>query len=188
MPHKNKADRQARYHQKKLEDPEWWERLQATNREKHRRWYEANRERKQAENKTWDEANREKRRQYTARYRERNPEAGADWYRRNKAEKDRKNREWREKNPERWRLLVDTGLAKRRVLARESVERIVPLVILERDDGVCGICGGDVDPQDFHIDHIVPVSKGGTHTYDNVQVAHPSCNSRKSAKLDFLLA
>jgi 5-methylcytosine-specific restriction endonuclease McrA len=27
--------------------------------------------------------------------------------------------------------------------------------------------------------YIVPLSKGGTHTYDNVQCAHFGCNSRK---------
>jgi len=33
------------------------------------------------------------------------------------------------------------------------------------------------------IDHIVPISKGGSHTMDNVQVAHRICNGKKSAKL-----
>ena len=33
------------------------------------------------------------------------------------------------------------------------------------------------------IDHIIPVSRGGTHTWDNVQLAHRYCNSIKSNKL-----
>ena len=62
-------------------------------------------------------------------------------------------------------------------------EFIHPLVVLERDDGVCGICGGDVDPFDFHVDHIIPLSRGGSHTFDNVQASHPLCNARKASKL-----
>lgn len=60
---------------------------------------------------------------------------------------------------------------------------------------VCAICGKKVSPKDFvwrngtfivgikypSIDHILPVSKGGTHTWDNVQLAHMDCNSFKNA-------
>lgn len=56
------------------------------------------------------------------------------------------------------------------------------LVVLEREDGVCGICNEDVDPLDFTLDHIVPTSRGGLHTLDNLQLAHRSCNSRKHAR------
>lgn len=62
--------------------------------------------------------------------------------------------------------------------------------LLKRDGGICRICGEPVDPNDFHragkwfvfgrnfptIDHIIPLSKGGTHTFDNVQLAHMWCN------------
>ena len=56
---------------------------------------------------------------------------------------------------------------------------------------VCGICGRLVDfdmkyphPLSPCIDHIIPVSKGG-HPSDieNLQLAHWSCNRRKSDKL-----
>lgn len=57
--------------------------------------------------------------------------------------------------------------------------------MLERDDGICGICGGDVDPLNFHIDHVVPIVLRGDNTYGNVQLAHPRCNLAKGARLDF---
>lgn len=56
--------------------------------------------------------------------------------------------------------------------------------MLELDDGVCGICGEDVDPMNFHIDHVIPLSRGGEHGYHNVQVAHPLCNQEKHAKIN----
>jgi 5-methylcytosine-specific restriction endonuclease McrA len=55
-----------------------------------------------------------------------------------------------------------------------------------RDNWVCGICGGLVGagavapaPDSPSIDHVVPLSKGDTHTMNNVQAARPLCNSRK---------
>lgn len=58
------------------------------------------------------------------------------------------------------------------------------LIALELSDGVCGICGDEIEfAADFHTDHIIPLSRGGTHTYDNVQASHPPCNIRKRASL-----
>jgi HNH endonuclease len=61
--------------------------------------------------------------------------------------------------------------------------RLRELVIM-RDGYVCGLCGGDVDPKDVHLDHRLPWSKGGQHTLDNLQVAHSRCNIRKGARVD----
>jgi 5-methylcytosine-specific restriction endonuclease McrA/biotin operon repressor len=84
-------------------------------------------------------------------------------------------------DPERTR---NRNHARRARFAGQYVERVESLIVLERDDGVCGICGGDVDPMRFHVDHIIPLSKGGVHAYSNVQVAHPSCNVRKHNAYD----
>lgn len=32
------------------------------------------------------------------------------------------------------------------------------------------------------IDHVIPISKGGRHSWDNVKLAHRLCNSVKSNK------
>ena len=32
------------------------------------------------------------------------------------------------------------------------------------------------------VEHIIPVSKGGTHTWDNVRLAHHYCNAIKNDK------
>ena len=63
----------------------------------------------------------------------------------------------------------------------------------------CGICGGMCNPKDHAwtiymgptsptIDHIVPMSKGGGHTWDNVQVAHAICNSYKCDHVEEVIA
>lgn len=61
--------------------------------------------------------------------------------------------------------------------------------LFARDNGVCQICGKrlsfdcDSNSNDYpSIDHIKPLSKGGLHTWDNVQLACRMCNSVKSDK------
>jgi 5-methylcytosine-specific restriction endonuclease McrA len=34
----------------------------------------------------------------------------------------------------------------------------------------------------FTVDHVIPVSKGGSDTFDNVRAAHNSCNRRRGVK------
>lgn len=54
-----------------------------------------------------------------------------------------------------------------------------------RDKGVCGICGREVRrdrPATWTRDHIVPKSKGGPGTDNNIRLAHWRCNQIKSDK------
>lgn len=53
--------------------------------------------------------------------------------------------------------------------------------LYKRDHGKCGICGEFVMPKHASIDHIKPIIKGGTHTWDNVQLVHIKCNLRKGS-------
>ena len=60
-----------------------------------------------------------------------------------------------------------------------------------RDGGVCQICGRQINfdcdsNSDFYpsIDHIQPLSKGGLHSWDNVQLACRVCNSIKQDKTE----
>ncbi len=68
--------------------------------------------------------------------------------------------------------------------------------LAERDKNICQLCGKKVNWRDYEIrdgkticldnypsiDHIRPISKGGLHSWDNVQLAHRKCNSLKSDK------
>jgi 5-methylcytosine-specific restriction endonuclease McrA len=64
--------------------------------------------------------------------------------------------------------------------------------VYERDGGACQICWKPVDrslrgdvrnPLAPTLDHIIPLSKGGAHTYANVRLAHCGCNNEKADKL-----
>lgn len=68
--------------------------------------------------------------------------------------------------------------------AYEPVKRVD---LFSRDGWKCQICGastprrlmGKVDPRAPEVEHRVPLSKGGAHTYENCQTACRSCNIRK---------
>lgn len=61
--------------------------------------------------------------------------------------------------------------------------------VVERDNYICGICGKVCNPNDKRwgtfgpdyptLDHIIPLAKGGSHSWDNVQCACGECNSYK---------
>lgn len=85
-------------------------------------------------------------------------------------------RKWREEHPEAVRAASATRRARKR---GAFVEQVYALVVLEDCDGVCGLCGEDVDPLDFEVDHVRGLADGGAHAYYNVQVAHPYCNGSK---------
>lgn len=53
---------------------------------------------------------------------------------------------------------------------------------LKHQKGRCYYCGEKVS-NDFHIDHVIPLSRGGTDSPDNLVITCPTCNLRKSSKL-----
>jgi 5-methylcytosine-specific restriction endonuclease McrA len=75
--------------------------------------------------------------------------------------------------------------AKYRAVVRGAsrVENVKIAVLITRDKGICGLCQKPVAKRDATIDHIIPVSKGGEHSYRNTQLAHKSCNSRKGNRV-----
>jgi 5-methylcytosine-specific restriction endonuclease McrA len=87
---------------------------------------------------------------------------------------------WKLRNPEKVQQHEDTRRAREKNVFSESISRAR---VWKRDRGRCGICGRKADPGNWHLDHVIPLSKGGTHTYGNVQVSHPRCNQEKGAKI-----
>lgn len=70
--------------------------------------------------------------------------------------------------------------------------------LIKRDGRACHICGKQINANDYtitddgafiahgtypSIDHVFPLSLGGTHTWDNVRLAHMKCNETKRDKL-----
>jgi 5-methylcytosine-specific restriction endonuclease McrA len=52
--------------------------------------------------------------------------------------------------------------------------------VFRRDGHTCQYCGST---KHLTLDHVIPRSKGGTHTWDNVVTACERCNSTKGDRL-----
>lgn len=63
-----------------------------------------------------------------------------------------------------------------------TVEVVDYGAVRRRDKGRCGICGKKVPRAGQSFDHIKPISRGGEHSFANVQLAHLLCNLRKGAR------
>lgn len=93
--------------------------------------------------------------------------------------------------PEPWSERRKANYHKRRAQKLGTqVEDIRPVDIYERDIWLCGLCLTPVDPDvswpdpmSASLDHVLPLSKGGTHTYENVQLAHLTCNVSKGNRV-----
>lgn len=51
--------------------------------------------------------------------------------------------------------------------------------IYARDNGTCQECGKSVSPTYWHLDHYIPLAKGGTDTPGNVRTCCVACNHSK---------
>ena len=97
---------------------------------------------------------------------------------------------------QRWHDRVKNDHRMDRMLTREHDTDITLDRLFKRDGGVCYICGNKCDWSDIaevngamiagdnypSIDHVKPVSKGGTHTWNNIRLACRRCNTLKGWK------
>ena len=95
---------------------------------------------------------------------------------------------------------VHSAIRQRYKLINGNIDYTVTLKkLIKRDKNICYICHKECDLNDYtyhdnnfvagnyypSIDHIIPLSKGGGHSWDNVKLAHRICNSKKSDKIIF---
>jgi len=98
----------------------------------------------------------------------------------NKANLAAKATVWRKANLDKCRDIQARRRARKRGATVEKVER---RLVFERDQGRCHLCGKKVNLKNWHLDHIIPLARGGEHSYRNVAVSCPRCNMRKQNKM-----
>ena len=119
-------------------------------RQRHQRWRNSHREQCNAQRKRWRARHVEWRKEYDSR--------------------------WRKSHREQVNALT-AGYRARKLSA--ATGKVDYKAIIVRDKMICGICHKRVVRQDLAFDHIIPLTCGGSHTEDNIQVTHRSCNSAK---------
>lgn len=155
---------------KRAADPEYARRQRAryidTYRAASRRWYHENKERA---------------REQARNFRSRNPDYANNWWH---ANSDRTSQYWRnyvDRDPERARLKYRKARVKRlRVVGQHTAADV--RAAYSAQNGKCWWCGEPVGDT-YHVDHRIPLARGGTNNADNICIACPSCNLSKGAKL-----
>lgn len=56
------------------------------------------------------------------------------------------------------------------------------LSMLEQQKHRCWWCGKKIKGNDYHVDHVIPIARGGTNDIGNLRIACPSCNLKKGAR------
>lgn len=65
---------------------------------------------------------------------------------------------------------------------REPISKTERFEIFKRDKFTCQYCGATPPSAILHVDHIVPVARGGGKSTDNLITACQSCNQGKAAR------
>ncbi len=116
--------------------------------------------------------------------------AGRVYYEMHKKEIVDRKRRWRKNNPDHVRAKSRIYSAKRKARKLEiggdhSLEDIVRILRLQKRR--CACCKVKLVSA-YHVDHIVPLARGGDNSARNIQVLCPPCNWSKHAKdpIDFM--
>ncbi len=158
----NEANRQKHIVKRKATSKKWRHDNKELKKKTDADYYQSNKEKIKARVKKYNEENKEDRAKYIS-----------DYYKTKKG-----------------KLIALTTRQKRRgiVLSTEdgsvTTESLSELLMSQKNK--CHHCGCELDHETsraVHLDHLVPLSKGGTHTLDNVAWSCAYCNLTKNDRL-----
>lgn len=124
----------------------------------------------------------EYRAEYSKNYRQKNRESLLEkkrvYGRQNRKKLSESTKRWRVENPDKVAILTAKHNARRRpakmyLPTKKLAEKLVT------QNNRCHWCNDELIKK--HLDHVVPVSRGGEHTLENTVWACPACNLQKSA-------
>lgn len=162
-------------------------------RECDRQYREKNQERVQAVTRRWKQENpdkvREGNRKYQREYVVKVRVWKRAWAARNRKKAAESTRRWAEQNPERRRASKRLSECRRRRMKRAQRQgaQIGPIPpdyveqLMGFQGGRCAYCHEPL-PAGFHVDHIIPLARGGAHSWENLVLACPTCNLRKGSR------
>lgn len=158
-----------------------------SRRQYEREWYSKNRiktlEQKKVARLNNIDVFREKDREQKKKNPEKHRQNARQWNKLNPVKAKENLENWKKENKERYKLLLRKGSAKRRATKKNNTpdlthnqKLIVETIYLQRIrlEKRLGI--------QFHVDHVIPISKGGLHIPSNLQVLPAKLNLKKNSK------
>ncbi len=148
----------------------------------------SNPEKRRAAVKRWRAANPDKVREMARRARLKRDPAATEKSRRkwlavpeNKASRSVSIKAWRAANPDKSRAITRNRRA--RIAGAQGAHTAADLKeILEAQGHRCAYCRADLRKTAKHVDHIVPLARGGSNGRANLQYLCAPCNQAKNAK------
>ena len=154
-------------------------------KEYRRRWYIKNRERLLKKKRNDYKDNREKVLKQNNQWKKNNPEYMKQYYTDNKERLGEQRKQYHQ--TEKGKAAKQRARTERRTKIRMIINTLTAkewLDILEKHDYRCIYCGKKlIDSFDTTRDHVIPISKGGYNTKENVVPACRCCNSKKGNKI-----
>lgn len=89
---------------------------------------------------------------------------------------------WVKRNPLKRKAISRQYKARRRSQEDAGISGGMLAAWTREQPKTCFYCGAAC-PDSFHVDHFVPLAKGGAHVLTNLRIACPTCNLRKNAKM-----
>lgn len=157
----------------KNDSREYNERNKKQCKERLQKWREENPEKVKEQNRRWREENPDKEFEKQKRYRETHEE-----------QLYLKGKKYREEHRDYFYNKARERKLSQKALSDGTVTLEAEQFIYDEQNGKCAYCGCDLNESGKHLDHIIPLSKGGLHTINNVHWTCPTCNLSKGDKLE----
>jgi len=153
-------------------------------REMDKRYREHNRERVLKNKRQWYNDNRDKIIQNVAQWRKLNPNKHRKntraYYQRHRKRIRQYHKEYRQQFPAKEKAKVQRRRAREQGAPGQHSAKDIHN-IYSAQEGRCGYCGMPVGDR-YHVDHMIPLIRGGTNAPENLCIACPSCNLEKGDK------
>lgn len=165
---------------------------QEKSRARVNRWASKNREYLRHKSRAYQLANKERLSIKNIQYKRAHKKEGAAqnraWRLRNKAHRDAYMKAWWAKNRHRKKAYDIKRRVKRRLRESQSYvgDGVVNALISSwKSQSLfrCYYCGFEYSRLELHVEHVMPISRGGTHTVGNVAKSCSHCNQSKKDKL-----
>lgn len=105
----------------------------------------------------------------------------AEYHKKNSDKKIQTAKEWIKNNPDKRKFISFNYDSKRRAIKKDGDSFMKVKLWAKEQKKICYWCDIDCE-NNYHIDHYVPLAKGGEHIIENLVISCPSCNLRKNAK------
>ncbi len=153
----------------------------AKQRAASRRSYWKNLEKNKLRMKLWRDKNKEIAASLTKAWLALNSNYHKEWRSRNRDKMAEADKKWSAKNPDKIRVKASNRRAKiRRAGGSHTVEDLARISYDQK--GRCAYCRIKFRGREYHVDHIIPLSAGGSSAPGNIQLLCRRCNLSKGPR------